>query len=37
MKKSDALHNIVVLESKFITLEISPGRTDRIKNSVLSS
>ena len=37
MKKSDAFHNIVVLKSKFITLEISHERTDRIKNLVLSS
>ena len=26
MKKNDALHNIVVLESKLIKLEISPER-----------
>ena len=37
MKKNDTLHNIVVLESKLINLEISPERFDRIKNSVLSS
>ena len=36
-EKHDALHNIVVLESKLIKLEISPERTDRIKNLVLSS
>ena len=33
-KKIHALHNIVVLESKSIKLEISPERIDRIKNSV---
>ena len=34
-KKHDALHNIIVLESKLIKLEISPERIDRIKYSVL--
>ena len=34
-EKHDALHNIIVLESKLIKLEISPERIDRIKNSVL--
>ena len=37
MKKNDALHSIVVLETKLIKLEISPARIDRIKNSVLLS
>ena len=36
-EKHDALHNIIVLESKLIKLEISPERIDRIKNSVLLS
>ena len=36
MKKNDTLHNIVLLESKLINLEISE-RFDRIKNSDLSS
>ena len=36
-EKNDALHNIVVLESKLIKLEISPEQIDGIKNSVLSS
>ena len=36
-EKHDALHNILVLESKVIKLEISPERIDRIKNSVLLS
>ena len=31
------MHNIIVLESKLIKLEISPERIDGIKNSVLSS
>ena len=34
-EKHDSLHNIIVLESKLIKLEISPERIDRIKNSVL--
>ena len=34
-EKHDALHNIIVLESKLVKLEISPERIDRIKNSVL--
>ena len=34
-EKHDALHNIIVLESKLIKLEILPERIDRIKNSVL--
>ena len=34
-EKHDALHNIIVLESKLIKLEISPEQIDRIKNSVL--
>ena len=34
-EKHDALHNIIVLESKLIKLEISPERIDRVKNSVL--
>ena len=37
MKKNDALHSIVVLETKLIKLEILPARIDRIKNSVLLS
>ena len=36
-EKDDALHNIVVLETKLIILEISPAQIDRIKNSVLLS
>ena len=36
-EKNDTLHKISVLESKLINLEISPGRINRIKNSVLSS
>ena len=36
-EKHDSLHNIIVLESKLIKLEISPERNDRIKNSVLLS
>ena len=36
-EKNDALHNIVVSESKLIKLEISPERIDRIKSLVLSS
>ena len=36
-KKNDTLHNIVVLESKLIKLEISPARIDRIKNLILLS
>ena len=36
-EKNDALHNIVVLKSKLIILEISPEQIDRIKNLVLSS
>ena len=36
MKKNDTLHNIVLLESKLINLEISE-QFDRIKNSDLSS
>ena len=34
-EKLDALHNITVLESKLIKLEISPERIDRTKKSVL--
>ena len=34
-EKIEILHNITVLESKLIKLEISPERIDRIKNSVL--
>ena len=34
-EKTETLHNIMVLESKLIKLEISPERIDRIKNSVL--
>ena len=34
-EKNDPLHNIIVLESKSIKLEISPERIDRIKNSAL--
>ena len=34
-EKNDALHNIVVSESKLIKLEISPERIDRIKSLVL--
>ena len=36
-EKNDTLHNIAVLESKLIKLEISLEQIDRIKNSVLSS
>ena len=34
-EKIETLHNITVLESKLIKLEISPERIDRIKKSVL--
>ena len=34
-EKIETWHNITVLESKLIKLEISPERIDRIKNSVL--
>ena len=34
-EKIETLHNIMVLESKLITLEISPERNDRIKNLLL--
>ena len=34
-EEHDAVHNIALLESKLIKLEISPERVDRIKNSVL--
>ena len=34
-EKIATLHNITVLESKLIKLEILPERIDRIKNSVL--
>ena len=34
-EKHDALHDIIILKSKLIKLEISPERIDRIKNSVL--
>ena len=34
-EKHDAFHNIILLESKLIKLEISPEQIDRIKNSVL--
>ena len=34
-EKHDSLHNIIVLESKLMKLEISPEWIDRIKNSVL--
>ena len=37
MKKYSALNDIAVLESKLIKLEISPERSDRIKNSLLRS
>ena len=36
-EKHDAMHNLVVLESKLIKLEISHERIHRIKNLVLSS
>ena len=36
-EKINALHNIVVLESKLIKPEISPARINRIKNSDLLS
>ena len=36
-EKHDALHNIIVLKSKLIKLEIWPERIDRIKNLVLLS
>ena len=34
-EKIETLHNIAVLESKLIKLEILPEPVDRIKNSVL--
>ena len=34
-EKIETLHNIMVLESKLIKLEISPERVDRIKNYVI--
>ena len=34
-EKHDTLNDIIVLESKLIKLEISPERTDRIKNLLL--
>ena len=36
-EEHDAMHNITLLESKLIKLEISPEQVDRIKNSVWSS
>ena len=36
-EKHDALHNIVVLKSKLVKLEMLPERIDGIKNLVLSS
>ena len=36
-EKHDILHNITVLESKLINLEIVPERINRIKNLILSS
>ena len=36
-EKHDALHNIIVLESKLIKLEISPEQIDRIENLILPS
>ena len=36
-EKHDTLNDIIVLESKLIKLEISPERTDRIKNLLLWS
>ena len=33
-EEHDAMHNITLLESKLIKLEISPEQVDRIKNSV---
>ena len=36
-EKNDALHNIIVLESKLAKLDISLERIDRIKSSTLSS
>ena len=31
----ETLHNIMILESKLIKLEVSPEQIDRTKNSVL--
>ena len=36
-EKHDTLNDIIVLEWKLIKLEISPERTDRIKNLLLWS
>ena len=36
-KKHDALHDITVLKSNLIKLEITPAQIDRIKKSILSS
>ena len=36
-EKPNAVHDIAVLESKLIKLEVSPAQIDRIKNSSLSS
>ena len=36
-EEHDAMHNITLLESKLIKLEISSEQVDRIKNSVWSS
>ena len=37
MKKHDALHDIIVLESKLIKLGITPIQINETKESVLSS
>ena len=36
-EKHDALHDITVLKSNLIKLEITPAQIDRIKKSILSS
>ena len=36
-EKHDALHDIAVLRSNLIKLEITPAQIDRIKKSILSS
>ena len=36
-EKHNALHDIIILESKLIKLGITPAQIDKIKESVLSS
>ena len=36
-EEHDALHDIAVLESKLIKLEITPTQIDKIKKSILPS